>query len=567
MKVFEVTRESTALAKYAAEKYVKLVKMLAFFIAFLVKASPAMIKTKISCFAFLLTARTPEGRLSPRRSTFCLLLVALLSSAFSGTFAQSPPLDLWSSGTQLTIRDRSTLNYSISARTGYFEVYFDSNNNATWADGGPPYAIHTGGRIRIHGYLASPLVAGPYPAIVIGHGHHGHGSAEEAIALAALGYVALSIDGPGQGLSTGPPDTEQGWISVEETMNVPAPYVSYQYHYAYAGMRALTLFEKLSGVFLNPFRIDRTRLGVIGASMGGQFTYYINGVDDRVKGAVGIAVAGDWRHVSFYPGSWLYHGLYYYTRDGLQSGHDYLNTVSNFCTDPTLTTFLNYFDPIAYARTQHGPLLTIIGSHDQFFTVPAINSTYQRIASAGTSQRFRKRIMIKPNGKHGVLTDENLYADAIELIQDIAAWFNYCFNDGPVPPGTPTVWMEARPTTMVFHVTAPAGGRAIRQVKLYYASQMDSRPSTVRDFGYISLLWTGFEYVGTIPIGRFPPAGPPVTPNNIIYLASVKDEANYTVTSKLYYRSGVMAFGQGFLPVIEHYDGDTLPVPPPPYCP
>ena len=87
--------------------------------------------------------------------------------------------------------------------------------------------------------------------------------------LAAFGYVALSIDGPGQGLSTGPPDTEQGWISVEETMNVPAPYVSYQYHYAYAGMRGLTLFEKLSGVFLNPFRIDRTRLGVIGASMGG----------------------------------------------------------------------------------------------------------------------------------------------------------------------------------------------------------------------------------------------------------------------------------------------------------
>ena len=74
-----------------------------------------------------------------------------------------------------------------------------------------------------------------------------------------------------------------------------------QYHYAYARMRALTLFEKLSGLPLNPLRIDQTRSGVIGASMGGQFTYYINGVDDRVKGARGIAVAGDWRHVSFYP--------------------------------------------------------------------------------------------------------------------------------------------------------------------------------------------------------------------------------------------------------------------------
>src|SRR5215472_17335303 len=431
-------------------------------------------------------------KLAPKHSIFCLLLLALLSSPSSRTFAQSAPLNLWSSNTQLTIRDRSTLNYSITARNGYFEVYFDSNNNATWADAVAPYAIHTGGRIRIHGYLASPLVGGPYPAIVIGHGHHGHGSPEEAMLLAAFGYVGLSIDGPGQGLSTGPPDTNQGWISVEAIMNVPAPYVSYLYHYAYAGMRALTLFEKLSSVPLNPFRIDQTRLGVIGASMGGQFTYYINGVDDRVKGAVGIAVTGDWRHVSSYPGAWLYHGLYYYTRDGMQSGQDHLNTVSNFCTDPTLTTFVNYFDPIAYAPTQHGPLLTVVGTHDQFFTVPAINSTYQRIASAGTSARFKRRIMMKPNGKHGVV-DENSYSELYQLIQNIDSWFNYCFNDGPAPVGTPTVRMERRPTTMVFHVTGLAGGRAMNEVKLYYASQIDTRPSTVRDFGSIYLSWNGVE--------------------------------------------------------------------------
>ena len=539
-----------------------------------------MVKPKISRLAVSLTAQTPfvscrakrccKRQESPRkiargRWVFCLLLLGLLGSPAIRTFAQSAPLDVWSSDTQLRIRDRNTLNYSITARTGYFEVYFDSNNNATWADAVPPYAIHTGGHIRIHGYLASPLVGGPYPAIVIGHGHDGHGSAEEAMALAAFGYVALSIDGPGQGLSTGPPDTEQGWVSVEETINVPAPYVSYQYHYAYAGMRALTLFEKLSAVFLNPLRIDPARLGVMGASMGGQFTYYINGADDRVKGAVAIAVAGDWRHISFYPGSWLYHGLYYYTRDGLPSGQDYLNTVSNFC-DPTLTTFLNYFDPIAYAPTQHGPLLTIVGTHDQFFTVPAINSTYHRITTAGTSPRFKKRIMIKPNGKHGVVRPENSNADAIELIHDIAAWFSYCFNNGPLPPGTPSVRMDAGPTTMVFHVTAPPGERAINQVKLYYASQIDTRPSAIHDFGSVSLSWNGFEYVATIPIGHLPPAGPPVTPNNILYLASVKDAANYTVTSQLYYRSRVMAFGQGFLPIIEHYDGDTLPVPPPPSC-
>lgn len=498
-----------------------------------------------------------------KASILGLLLLVLLSSSFSRTFAQSPPLDLWPAGTQATIRDQSTLNYSITARSGYFEVYFDSNNNATWADAVPPYAIHTGGHIRIHGYLASPLAGGPYPALVIGHGHGGHGDPNEAMLLAAFGYVALSIDGPGQGSSTGPPDTDQGWISVEEVMNVPAPYVSYLYHYAYAGMRGLTLFEKLSELFSNPFRIDSGRLGVIGASMGGQFTYYINGVDDRVKGAVGIAVAGDWRHVSLYRGSWLYHGLYYYTRDGLQSGQDHLNTISNYCTDPTLTTFLNYFDPIAYAPTQHGPLLTIIGTHDEFFTAPAINSTYDRIASAGTNARFLKRIMMEPNGKHGVV-DENSYPELFELIQNIDAWLKYCFNNGPLPPGTPTVRMEAQLTTLIFHVTAPVGDRPITEVKLYYASQMDSRPSTVQDFGSITLSWTGSEYVGSVAIGTLPPTGPPVDRSNIIYLTSVKDEANYTVTSKLYYKLREMAFGQRFLPIIEHYPRDTFPVPPPP---
>jgi len=280
-----------------------------------------------------------------------------------------------------------------------------------------------------------------------------------------------------------------------------------------------------------------------------------------VKGAVGIAVAGDWRHISSYPGAWLYHGLYYYTRDGLPSGQDHLNTISNFCTDPTLTTFLNYFDPIAYAPTQHGPLLTIVGTHDQYFTVPSINSTYNRIASAGTSERFLKRIMMKPNGKHGVV-DENSYLELYELIQNIDSWFKYCFKDGARPPGTPAVHIDVQPTRMVFHVTAPAGGSPINQVKLYYASQIDTRPSTVRDFGYISLSWNGVEYVGSIPIGTLPPAGPPVTPDNIIYLASVKDGANFTVTSKLYYRTRVMAFGQ-FVPIIEHYPGDMFPVPSP----
>jgi hypothetical protein len=71
------------------------------------------------------------------------------------------------------------------------------------------------------------------------------------VLLAALGYVALSIDGPGRAFYR-TAGHEPGMDFVEEIMNVPAPYVSYLYHYAYAGMRALTLFEKLSGVLPEP---------------------------------------------------------------------------------------------------------------------------------------------------------------------------------------------------------------------------------------------------------------------------------------------------------------------------
>lgn len=469
------------------------------------------------------------------------------------------------------IRDRRTLDAQIIPRVGYFEVFFDSEiGDAKWADESEPYDVHTGDSIRIHAYLATPLIGGPYPGVVIGHGHGGHGSPELAIALAAFGYVAISIDGPRAGQSTGgPKDTEQGWISVEEVIDEPSPAVSYLYHYAYAGMRALTLLDDLSRRPFNPFRIDRTKFGVIGASMGGQFTYYINGVDDRVKGAVAIAAAGDWHKLLFYEGAWLYHGLYYYTRDGLPSGQDFLNTISDVCVDPatgtfhdpTAGTFLDYFDPISYAPTQHAPLLTIIGTHDQYFTVPAINTTFNRVVSGGTNAR----IALIPNGKHGVVDGGDPSA-ILAVAEDILSWFNYSFHNGPTPPPTPTVSMDVVGGTMKFRVTAPPGSQAIDHVDLHFATQIDTFAEPACDFTSIRLSPDGNEYSGVIPNGTRPPCGPPATPDNILYYASVKDFADYTITSKMYYKLDEMDFGMGFVPEIEHFPRDNLPVQPSPVC-
>src|SRR5439155_21122279 len=150
-----------------------------------------------------------------RRFILTLLGLPILVVVTGGiSFAQSAPLDLWTDEVMARIRDQGTLNVQVIARAGYFEVFYNSEvGEANWADSGEPYAVHHGDTIRIHGYLATPLFGGPYPGIVIGHGHHGHGSPELAMQVAAFGYAALSIDGPRAGQSTGgPQDTEQAWI-------------------------------------------------------------------------------------------------------------------------------------------------------------------------------------------------------------------------------------------------------------------------------------------------------------------------------------------------------------------
>ena len=84
------------------------------------------------------------------------------------------------------------------------------------------------------------------------------------------------------------------------------------------------------------------------------------------------------------------------------------------------------------------------------------------------------------------------------------------------------------------------------------------------DFASIALELTGGDYVGRLHVGTAPPSGAPARPDNILYFATVKDEANFTITSKMYYKAGELAFCDDFVPRIEHFPGDNFPVQPPP---
>ncbi|HEY6361082.1 MAG TPA: acetylxylan esterase [Vicinamibacterales bacterium] len=491
------------------------------------------------------------------------LVVIVMFAAPSVATAQGSLDRLWTPDVRARIRDQGTLAPVIVQHIGYSEVFFDSEiGDAKWGDSGPPYGLHTGGTIRIHGYLAAPAAGGPYPAIVIGHGHHGEAELDLARAVAAFGYVALAISGPQAGLSTGgPEDTEQAWITVE-----PSADYSFLYHYAYAGMRALTLFEHLAAQPGNPYRIDPSRLGVIGASMGGQLTYYVNGVDDRVKAAVAVAVAGSWADTMSYEGSWLYHGLYYYTRDGLQSGVDAPNAVADACTDQTLRRFLQYFDPASYAPTQHGRLLTIIGSHDQYFPLPAINATYNRIHPAGSDPGFSARLVVTPNGKHGVVDNGNALGAILSVLGTANAWLRHAFYGGAAPPETPALHRQVIGGRMHFIVPARPGDAPISRVLLNYATRVDTTPQPACDFNRIRMVRLGNAYVGSVAIGEVPACGPPVTAENVIYFASVSDWNGFTVSSTIHRAGAEMTFSSEFVPVLEHFPRDTFPVPPPPVC-
>src|SRR5262245_30868177 len=106
----------------------------------------------------------------------------------------APPYDLWTPDVLAAIRDRSTLELDVSPHLGYSDVYFTSNANASWFDERAPYAEHRGGKIRIHAFVAAPLLGGPYPALVIGHGHGGSADRDLTLFVASLGYVAFYID-------------------------------------------------------------------------------------------------------------------------------------------------------------------------------------------------------------------------------------------------------------------------------------------------------------------------------------------------------------------------------------
>jgi cephalosporin-C deacetylase-like acetyl esterase len=230
------------------------------------------------------------------------------------------------------------------------------------------------------------------PAILYLHGYHEQYAdfMQMLREFAAAGYVAMGIDQPGSGNSSGFPA-----LSPFTFLNVTSgPEDSSLFHSVWAAARSLTLLESLPQV-----RTDA--MIVAGDSMGGLVTFIISGIDSRVDGSIPMISAGNFLN-SLTSGS-LLNSIVVPT---YQVGSDELNNI------------IKWFDPIAYAKLLTKPVLMMFGTNDQFFPITSMMDTVEAITAELT-------LSIMPNWGHGIL---------LEWEYDIIRWIDSHFREGvPLP--------------------------------------------------------------------------------------------------------------------------------------
>jgi hypothetical protein len=142
--------------------------------------------------------------------------------------------------------------------------------------------------LRVPANLFVPAGPGPYPAVLNVHGHYSQGKIAVNVAarghlLAQEGFVVLSVDAIGAGERA----TIHGKFEHHGQPGVPLMVLGETLLGAqvWDNRRAIDLLQSLSYV-------DGNRIGVTGASGGGNQTLWIAALDPRVKAAVPVVSVG-----------------------------------------------------------------------------------------------------------------------------------------------------------------------------------------------------------------------------------------------------------------------------------
>lgn len=237
-----------------------------------------------------------------------------------------------------------------------------------------------GTAIRIHAVILKPP-GEDLPAVLLLHGTGGSHLQliQYGRALSSHGYVVVLMDSPGCGLSSGPTSSPENTVDFSG-----GPYSAYYYHNVIAARRAITAISELP--YVNPDAI-----AVSGASMGGVATYLVAATDSRVKAAIPVVASG------------------YF--DEIVMGGSFANFIvppgANF-NDQAVMDLIKYFDCRAYAANLSVPTLLLIGTHDEFFFIEAVNKTYSIIPCD-------KAINLAPNTGHAMPDNRWLVSSVIWL--------------------------------------------------------------------------------------------------------------------------------------------------------
>lgn len=143
--------------------------------------------------------------------------------------------------------------------------------------------------LRVTANLYVPDGKGPFPGVLGVHGHWNQGKIAARVAarghvLAREGFVTLTVDAIGSGeRGTKPGAFEYHGSQIGGTlMGIGETLLGMQIH---DNMRGIDLLQSL------PY-VDGARIGVTGASGGGNQTMWITAVDDRVKASVPVVSVG-----------------------------------------------------------------------------------------------------------------------------------------------------------------------------------------------------------------------------------------------------------------------------------
>lgn len=307
-----------------------------------------------------------------------------LVETFNATFWESgieyPPLEM-----NVSYIGNSTVGEVV---LDVYDVFFNSH-------------VFNDTMIRIHAMILRPP-GESLPTVLLLHGTGG--SYLQLLpygrALSSHGYVVVLMDSPGCGLSSGPTSSPENTVDFSD-----GPYSAYYYHNVIAARRAITMISVLP--YVNPDAI-----AVSGASMGGVATYLVAATDNRVKAAIPVVASG-------------------YFDEIVMGG-----SFANFIVPPEITLndqagidLIKYFDCRAYAASLSVPTLLLIGTHDEFFFIEAVNKTYSIIPCD-------KAINLAPNTGHA-MPDNRWLVSSVIWLDHYLKGSNETLPSAPIPSAEP----------------------------------------------------------------------------------------------------------------------------------